>query len=91
MSFLSLVSFSCFLVAITEQCCLPMVSGHETKDLSYLQLILLGIFVSAVDRCLSALIKRMLPRTQVLYLPQEDRGNTNHLNEEVSSPLQLPV
>lgn len=43
MSFLSLVSFSCFLVAITEQCCSAMVSGHETKDLSCLQLILLGI------------------------------------------------
>lgn len=43
MSFLSLASFSCFLVAITEQCCLAMVSGHETNDLSCLQLILLDI------------------------------------------------
>lgn len=43
MSFLSLASFSCFLVAIIEQRCLVMVSGRETKDLSCLQLILLDI------------------------------------------------
>lgn len=43
MSSLFLAFFSCFLVAITEQRCLVMVSGRETKDLSCLQLILLDI------------------------------------------------